>query len=442
MGRVDIPLGPQPAGSEEKQLPRCAWCGDASRTVCGRCKGRAYCSGECQQLDWRSGHQTACTPVIAQPPVTEVERSFQFYEVPYVARWAINLQRWKLRSDSKEYAFLLSRVPDEAARRRIATQGSWPQVKLALAKELTVRRMAEILTQAIWTKVEWTHQNATDRDYLLNREEYVWTGEKYQNSNRRFPNFNFSMFDTEEYLFLVTHPLAITGVYASGPLTDAMPDPREAFAEELEGEMPSESQDMESEDSRMLGPEELREICAFDSALERRSGLQHAFLGKFAYFRTIGQTRGRQWSQVVLKQHPTPDDATETPDEGTETPDGSPIVGSTRHALQLNGVLQKRWRCEVHRWRDQQLVVCRGPPEEAIDESGAFRQTQAVRFPEIDSFDKALEHDEPEFLEVPIQQLLPEKWHSDYVRACGGGERGEQTRMNYLGYYQPDIPKV
>lgn len=122
-----------------------------------------------------------------------------------------------------------------------------------MAKELTVRRMAEILTQAIWTKVEWTHQNATDRDYLLNREEYVWTGEKYQNSNRRFPNFNFSMFDTEEYLFLVTHPLAITGVYASGPLTDAMPDPREAFAEELEGEMPSESQDMESEDSRMLG---------------------------------------------------------------------------------------------------------------------------------------------------------------------------------------------
>ena len=41
------------------------------------------------------------------------------------------------------------------------------------------------------------------------------------------------MFDTDDYLFLATHPLAITGVYASGPLTDAMPDPREAFAEEL-----------------------------------------------------------------------------------------------------------------------------------------------------------------------------------------------------------------
>ena len=53
-----------------------------------------------------------------------------------------------------------------------------------------------------------------------------------------------------------------------------------------------------------------------------------------------------------------------------------------------------------------------------------------------------MEHPEPEFIDVPIQQLLPDKWHSDYVRACGGGEKGEQTRMNYLGYYQPDIPKA
>ena len=101
MGRVDIPLGPQ---VEEKQLPRCAWCGDVSRTVCGRCKSRAYCSSECQQLDWRSGHQTACAPAIAELQRGEEERSFQFYEVPYVARWAINLKDWKLRSDSKEYS--------------------------------------------------------------------------------------------------------------------------------------------------------------------------------------------------------------------------------------------------------------------------------------------------------------------------------------------------
>jgi hypothetical protein len=51
------------------------------------------------------------------------------------------------RSPSR-YAFLLSRIPDADGQRQITTQRSWPQAKLALAKELAVRRMAEILTQA------------------------------------------------------------------------------------------------------------------------------------------------------------------------------------------------------------------------------------------------------------------------------------------------------
>lgn len=72
---------------------------------------------------------------------------FQFYEVPYVARWAIDLKAWQLRSDGKEFAFLLSRIPDAAVRRHIQSRCSWPEVKLALVKELMVRRMAEVLTQ-------------------------------------------------------------------------------------------------------------------------------------------------------------------------------------------------------------------------------------------------------------------------------------------------------
>lgn len=87
---------------------------------------------------------------------------------------------------------------------------------------------------------------ATSSFHLLQAE--VWTGQKYQNSNRRFPNFNFSMFDTDDYLFLVTHPLAITGVYASGPLTDAMPDPQEAFADELALEEAQEDQRRQSDE--------------------------------------------------------------------------------------------------------------------------------------------------------------------------------------------------
>lgn len=50
--------------------------------------------------------------------------------------------------DIWRYAFLLSRIPDADVRRQITAQRSWMQAKLALAKELAVRRMAEILTQA------------------------------------------------------------------------------------------------------------------------------------------------------------------------------------------------------------------------------------------------------------------------------------------------------
>ena len=59
-------------------------------------------SAECQQFDWKSGHQTACAPAAVTCPQS-VDEHFQFYEIPYVAHWAINLEDWKIRSDSKEY---------------------------------------------------------------------------------------------------------------------------------------------------------------------------------------------------------------------------------------------------------------------------------------------------------------------------------------------------
>eukprot|EP00439_Symbiodinium_sp_Y106_P059971 s419_g8.t2 len=288
MGRVELPLLGDGVSAEE-ELPRCSWCGSISRSVCGYCKVRAYCSLECQQNDWKSGHQTACVRV-APAALPAEDKDFQLYEVPYVVRWAINLEQWRMSADSKEYAFLLSRIPDNDARKRIASSKSWSAAKLSLAKELAVRRMAEVLTQAIWTKVQWRHDSTTDRDFLLQKEEYVWTGQKYQNSNRRFPNFNFSMIETDSYLFLVSHPLAITGIYASGPLTAAMPDPREAFAEELAAAMHAAQGEAslrqvqsptrvvaaeEEEDSRMLGNAELIDVCEPASDQQRRERLRH-----------------------------------------------------------------------------------------------------------------------------------------------------------------------
>ncbi|CAE7676162.1 unnamed protein product [Symbiodinium sp. KB8] len=449
MGRVELPLLGDGVSAEE-ELPRCSWCGSVSRSVCGYCKVRPYCSLECQQNDWKSGHQTAC--VRAAPPALPAEdKDFQLYEVPYVVRWAINLEQWRMAADSKEYAFLLSRIPDNDARKRIASSKSWSAAKLSLAKELAVRRMAEVLTQAIWMKVQWRHDSTADRDFLLQKEEYVWTGQKYQNSNRRFPNFNFSMIETDSYLFLVSHPLAITGIYASGPLTAAMPDPREAFAEELAtathaGQGKASPRQVQSqtaavaaeqeEDSRMLGDAELIEVCEPASDQQRRERLRHALVGKFAYFRTVGKTTGRQWSQIVLGQEEVSDAVA-----GGAEPDDRPSR-PRRHPLRLGCRPLPRWRCDVHCWRDNYIVVCRGPPDETVDPEGDFQRTQAARFLEIDSYDKALDHTEPQFIEVPIVELLPEKWHSDYVRACGGGERGDQTRINDLGPYRPHIPKV
>ncbi|CAE7391171.1 unnamed protein product [Symbiodinium sp. CCMP2592] len=959
MGRVELPLLGDGVSAQE-ELPRCSWCGSISRSVCGYCKVRAYCSLECQQNDWKSGHQTACVRV-APAALPAEDKDFQLYEVPYVVRWAINLEQWRMSADSKEYAFLLSRIPDNDARKRIASSKSWSAAKLSLAKELAVRRMAEVLTQAIWTKVQWRHDSTTDRDFLLQKEEYVWTGQKYQNSNRRFPNFNFSMIETDSYLFLVSHPLAITGIYASGPLTAAMPDPREAFAEELaaathaaQGEAsprqvqsptPVVAAEEEEEDSRMLGNAELIDVCEPVSDQQRRERLRHAhgsvtaqeapheaeafwvdnselqsgtrgiayrrsmsladkeptkiaefntvvrgiphetwlqvedfflpmkvggkeapvpevpkaearntpespptasrplvagtgswyevvcerpiirtapdleapmqgtrrrgqklevfdwdptrkwrristslgpawvlldaetgpvlrpkdvpfsqqplhplcqaaregclpdiqrflseglevnardvdgqtplmlaaqgfgwegfvacvllleakadpnltlnrademslrekivrlerekraaaehedfvkaasikneldalkrnldepgstaltlagetaaaellkmmstgslscdmqklhaiydeirdvpgpeckgipgrvealvrvaeskgasqeqqragecevqageasveadregevdrqetkedpsrsrdrgpdrperaeaedgsdelpvldtevaeesravvyrvvhdkawvyeepslsaellgqlkknqlvevfdydrsrsfgrvevchrstrfrekgwvlfedeslgdllkaLVGKFAYFRTLGKTSGRQWSQIVLGQEEVSDAVA-----GGAEPDDRPSR-PRRHPLRLGCRPLPRWRCDVHCWKDNHIVVCRGPPDETIDPEGEFQRTQAARFLEIDSYDKALDHTEPQFIEVPIVELLPEKWHSDYVRACGGGERGDQTRINDLGPYRPHIPKV
>lgn len=493
MGRVDIPLGPQPEPVQE--LPQCAWCGERSKTVCSRCKARAYCSVECQRLDWRSGHQTACVATVSKKEEKE-EPDFQFYHLPYVARWAINVKRWPIQRGGKEFTFLLSRIPEEPIREYIAGL-PWREAKVALAKELAVRRLAEIMTQAMWHKVQWKHDDASDRDYLADREHYVWTGKKYQNANMRFPNFNFSITEVGDYLFVVSHPVALTGISAGGPLSDAMPDPREAFAAELaearsllaQGATPAEDAtttaqgpfqgeepeggaaaptdeeatsqraavqpcDLNSgdaggreaddsslpeveadpeEDQRMLGPHELLEICQPDAAAARRCLLRQAFVSKFAYFRTIGKTKGRQWSQVVLRPEPV---------EDPEEPEERRHRGPKRHLLLLSGTLQRRWRCDVHNWRGYCIVVCRAPPEETSDLSGEFKGTQATRSPEIDLYDTVLEHTEPEFVEVPIQQLLPEKWHSDYVRACGGGEKGEQVRMNFMGSREPHIPRV
>lgn len=549
MGRVDIPLIDQEPEEKKVELPQCNWCGSKSKTICGRCKSRAYCSVECQRLDWKSGHQTACALAPVREPEKQ-EEEFVFYQVPYVCHWAINVRRWQIKRDSREFDFLLNRIPEEESRNRILGKKSWKAMKLALLRELVVRRMSEILTQGMWHKTNWRHDPRTGRDYLLDRTEYVWTGKKYLNSNKRFPNFNFSMVHCGEYLFVVSHPAALTGVFAAAPLQqDVLPDPREEYADAYkqaledaaerqaafeaeaaaDGETaeeeaiaetvvdesktpnaqsaaaPPESQTEEardeskaldtdiaaaplepqedeeviieeivdtpaqaavvtdvsglvedvadltevkptegnvteesaetgadaqsaSTDACLLHSYELIQVCSPEELTQRQLRLRQALVGKNAYYRTLGELKNRRWREVVLEQEPVGKE-TAGGDLSKEEQAARP-GGPRRHHLYVEGKRQNRWRCEVHNFRGHCIVVCRGPVDEAVDPGGHFIDTVAGKHFDIDQWDKVLEHTEPSFIEVPIQQLLPEKNHTDYVRACGKGEKGEQLRMN------------
>lgn len=612
MGRVDIPLYDQCQEEKKPQLPQCAWCGSKSKTICGRCKSRAYCSVDCQKMDWKSGHQTACSTAPVREP-EQKEPPFEFYQVPYVAHWAINVRKWQLRRDSREFNFLLERIPEEDIRESIRGKKTLKATKLALVRELVVRRMSEILTQGMWHKTTWKHDSRTGRDYLLGRTEYIWTGQKYINSDKRFPNFNFSMTLSGDYLFVVSHPVALTGVFAGDKLeSDPMPDPREEYAdhwkEALEeaaalqaaaaaaaageevgdaekavdetpapatkgsavvsvstpAEFPDADEEViieeivddpaqasastspgddekriDAEDGQARTLSELRELCAgtytedeilqywkslrpaypskdpvgkaeptaveiseeeqtdgaapkqertmievpvrkrdvdrssaivdvpddqrFEEAAaaaevedadamkksqgpcllhnyeiikvcepedlkQRQLRLRMALVGKTAYYKTLGETQHRRWRDVILEQEPV----------GVETAGGnlseeekvSRPGGPRRHHLYVDFKRQNKWRCEVHHFRGHCVVVCRAPVEDAVDPEGHFTSVHHASHLDIDVYDKVLEHTEPTFIEVPIQQLLPEKNHSDYVRATGKGEKGEQVRMN------------
>lgn len=441
----------------------CAWCGSPSHTVCGRCKVYAYCSIECQRLHWKAGHRTSCTAAAAaaggcqgaeaaahscslqqNPPTDE---PFQYFHVPYVVHWAINLESWGLEQGSREFEFLLARLPDKASRASIKTAAAAEGgrgARSALARELAVRRLAEVTTQAMWHKVEWRRDEAADRDYLSSRTPYIWTGQKYINSNLRFPNFNFSMVEGGGYLFVVSHPLAVCGVFGTDASLADVPDartpemlfPRSDLSAGSDNHTKlrsgGEAEVDPDEDLDVFSEEEAAELSVPPCSDERRRRVRRGLAAKMAYFRAVGRTRGRRWSQVSVRSFCSSkaEGGKDDTDAATSSAHEAPTQSPQRLTLRLQGVPQRKWRFDVHEWRGHCVVVCRGPPHEVEDVSGGFWETQALKFLDSHELDDALEHDEPKFIEVPPKMLLPKRWHSDYERACGRGERGEQVRMN------------
>lgn len=352
-----------------------------------------------------------------------MEARFEYFQVPHVARWVVDLREWNLEPSGPEFRFLRGTLPDET--RNWLDGLAWPGAKLALAKELAVRRMAEVMTQAMWHKVRWRHDEESDRDYLLTRDDYIWTGKKYQNSNLRFPNFNFSMAECDGKLFLASHPAALTGLFVGGPLTESSPDPQIEFAEQLASGIAAEAAtvvcgtESQEEDTVMCQLPEVQELCAPPAAEERRRRLLLALAAKMAYYRTTGQTAACRWSSIVMGPEPV-GDAVPT-GELLESAGREPLRpnGPRRHPLTVAGELQKTWRTDVHALEGGLCaVICRAPPSEASKTSGEFVATQRARFLEFDLLDDALGHAEPDFIEVPVGRLLPDKLRPDYIRAC------------------------
>lgn len=49
---------PRPLVSAD--MTRCVVCQEAAKSSCGRCRSVAYCSAECQKVDWKKGHKKKC----------------------------------------------------------------------------------------------------------------------------------------------------------------------------------------------------------------------------------------------------------------------------------------------------------------------------------------------------------------------------------------------
>lgn len=235
---------------------------------------------------------------------------------------------------------------------------------------------------------------------------------------------------------LLAERLALARGDADGPEVGA----EEVLIEELDGALATEHTDgataSASDPKQWLAArfsdQEVLDLCESDDRNERHRRMALALAahktGKEAFFKTVGPACPRPWSDVVLDREVVSESVPggELEKEEVEAkPDGP-----RRHQLFLAGVPQRHWRCEVHNSGSFVAVVCRGPAAEVEDPEGDFAATLLRKFLEVDVYDTVLEHTEPAFLQLPIQRLLPEKHHTDYARACGQGERGDQLRMN------------
>lgn len=316
--------------------------------------------------------------------------------------------------------------------------------KWKLAQVLMIKHLVFKTTQQRHNRVQIRRDDESDRDYIIERSLYIYNGEKYIVANSRFPNYNFSIARAGDYLFAVTHPLAVVGVAAALPLviegSEVPLESMKAKTEEEESPAPAQAPAQEKKESASTDAEDLEEDAGKDCSAEafptklfsereetaltelkddkaKELWKRRAVLIKTAYFKAIGNPTGDLQSV---------EEDMWTPGEGWEKEKAT----SERCNLRIQNFVNRKYRCEVHDFKGHQLVTCLAPPADILDKEPEFKDTQQSRFPSIDEWDHVIEKPEPAFVEARIPLFIPEKYLDDYKRVRDGTHAGDKLRIN------------
>merc|ERR1719335_1919834 len=129
---------------------------------------------------------------------------------------------------------------------------------------------------------------------------------------------------------------------------------------------------------------------------------------KRSYFKAIGNPTGD--FQSVEEDGWTPGEGWEEVKE----------AASQRCNLKFENAVNRKYRCEIHQFKGYQIAICFAPPADIVDKDREFKDTQKLRFPEIDQWDYAMDKPEPHFVEATIPLFVPQKYLDDYKRVRDG----------------------
>ncbi|KAL7262490.1 hypothetical protein ACSBR1_000792 [Camellia fascicularis] len=92
---------------------RCAVCYSPTTTRCSRCKAVRYCSGKCQIIHWRQGHQAECRSITTTYPINDVGGGGASQKV--LKQEEEEIYGNSFETEERQYAESVKNLPEEPA---------------------------------------------------------------------------------------------------------------------------------------------------------------------------------------------------------------------------------------------------------------------------------------------------------------------------------------